>query len=294
MENTEPLKTYDCIEQDCGRKFDSKEKLIEHYSNRHPGVEYKENKQETIKDNSTILKNLYVKIHLLESVIEKETIQQYNMDNMPNYDILNSSSSSENEAKEKKVKTAKDELREMLQEPISTVANDDNTNSIILPNKVIEVSDEMIGIGTKFENYLDIKDIDLSRHHLAVFRDQCNIAFSNLSEVVMLNLSFNWLTYSYDIRFFSKLQQLFINDNKIDDISFCESLPQLEVLNAENNNICDVSPLVKCSMLQVLRLGQNKIKYENSTLKTIYYLKNLRELTINDNPVSVILYLLLL
>lgn len=297
MENKESKTTFDCIEKDCGRKFDSKEKLLEHYRNRHPGIQYKENPKETIKDSVTMLENLYAKINSLESQMENETVHQYNLDNMPNYDILSSSSSSssdnENKAKttKKKTLTAKDEFTKMINEPTAmTLAGDDKlmSSSIILPNKVIEISEEMIGMGKTYEHYMDIKEIDLSRHHLAVFRDECNISFSNLSEVVSLNLSFNWLTYSYDIRFFANLQQLFINDNKIDDITFCEHLPLLEVLNAENNEICDISPLMKCSMVQILRLRQNKIKYENSTLKTIYSLKNLRELTINDNPVSVL------
>ena len=92
------------------------------------------------------------------------------------------------------------------------------------------------------------------------------------------------MTFTYDIRFFTKLKELYLNDNKIDDLSFAESLPNLEILNAENNEITYITCLNKCLNLKILKLSQNKIEFLNSTLNTIKNLRKLEELTIKDNP----------
>ena len=92
------------------------------------------------------------------------------------------------------------------------------------------------------------------------------------------------MTYTYDIRFFTKLRELYINDNKIDDLSFSESLPNLEILNAENNQISFITSLNKCPKLKILKLSLNKIEFLKSTLNTLKNLKQLVELSIKDNP----------
>ena len=39
------------------------------------------------------------------------------------------------------------------------------------------------------------------------------------------------------------LEELYINDRKIDDISFCELLPQLKILNCENKETTYITSL---------------------------------------------------
>ena len=57
-----------------------------------------------------------------------------------------------------------------------------------------------------------------------------DINFTEIPNIKKLNLSYNLMTFTYDLRLFKNLEELYINDNKIDDISFCEFLPQLKIL----------------------------------------------------------------
>ena len=150
--------------------------------------------------------------------------------------------------------------------------------------KIIEITDEMIFKNTKYEDYDEFIELDLSKRNIASFMNNRNVSFEEFTELQKLNLSYNWITYTYDIRFFTKLKELYINDNTIDDLSFCESLPNLVILNAENNQISFITSLAKCTNLKILKLSLNKIEYLNSTLNSIKSLINLEELTIKDNP----------
>ena len=75
-----------------------------------------------------------------------------------------------------------------------------------------------------------------------------------------------------------------ISYNKIDDISSLEYLEDLEILQAENNEIFSISSLNRCGKIQIVEIASNKIKFESSTYKTMQHLKNVKELTINNNP----------
>ena len=111
-----------------------------------------------------------------------------------------------------------------------------------------------------------------------------DVNFTEIPNLKKLNLSYNWMTFTYDLRLFKNLEELYINDNKIDDISFCEFLPQLKILNCENNEITYITSLKKCQNLKILKLSQNKIQYMNSTLGVFKSLNLLEELTIKENP----------
>ena len=150
--------------------------------------------------------------------------------------------------------------------------------------KIIEITDDMIFKNSHYEDYDEIIELDLSKQNIASFMNNRNIPFQEFTELQILNLSYNWMTYTYDIRFFKKLKELYINDNKVDDLSFCESLPHLEILNAENNQISFITSLNKCTNLKILKLSLNKIEFLKSTLNTFKNLKKLQELTIKDNP----------
>lgn len=100
----------------------------------------------------------------------------------------------------------------------------------------------------------------------------------------VLNLSYNELYEINDIISLENLKELDISNNKIEDISFCENLPNLTNFNAENNNIITITSLNICSKMKILKISNNKIKYLNSTLRTIKNLLNLEELSIKGNP----------
>ena len=285
--------------------------------------EDKEKKEKLEKErHSIILDNLYSKINSLENYFENEASElqkQFELSEIPVFDDINMENEDQHENENEKEKEnqknidlKKDEeyIKEKLRDDSNLkeekkaevldnkdkdkekVNEDNNINEFDLTQqqknydkgKIIEITDDMIFAGTKFEDYDEIIELDLSKKNIASFMNNRNVPFEEFTELQKLNLSYNWMTFTYDIRFFTKLKELYLNDNKIDDLSFAESLPNLEILNAENNEITYITCLNKCLNLKILKLSQNKIEFLNSTLNTIKNLRKLEELTIKDNP----------
>ena len=285
--------------------------------------EDKEKKEKLEKErHSIILDNLYSKINSLENYFENEASElqkQFELSEIPVFDDINMENEDqlekekENEKKKENqenvdLKKEEESIKEKLKDDSNLkeetnkevldnkenekVNNDNNINQFDLTQqqknydkgKIIEITDDMIFAGTKFEDYDEIVELDLSKKNIASFMNNRNVPFEEFTELQKLNLSYNWMTFTYDIRFFTKLKELYLNDNKIDDLSFAESLPNLEILNAENNEISYITCLNKCLNLKILKLSQNKIEFLNSTLNTIKNLRNLEELTIKENP----------
>ena len=153
-------------------------------------------------------------------------------------------------------------------------------------DKIITITEDLIisNSDSQIEDLDDITTLNLSKKNIASFMNNRDINFSEIPNLKKLNLSYNWMTYTYDIRLFTNLEELYLNDNKIDDISFCEFLPSLKILNCENNEITYITSLKKCRNLKILKLSLNKIQYLNSTLNIFKSLNLLEELTIKDNP----------
>ena len=153
-------------------------------------------------------------------------------------------------------------------------------------DKIITITEDLIisNSDSKIEDLDDITTLNLSQKNIASFMNNRDVNFSDIPNLKKLNLSYNWMTYTYDIRLFTNLEELYLNDNKIDDISFCEFLPSLKILNCENNEITYITSLKKCHNLKILKLSLNKIQYLTSTLNIFKSLNLLEELTIKDNP----------
>ena len=153
-------------------------------------------------------------------------------------------------------------------------------------DKIITITEDLIisNSDSKIEDLDDITTLNLSQKNIASFMNNRDVNFSDIPNLKKLNLSYNWMTYTYDIRLFTNLEELYLNDNKIDDISFCEFLPSLKILNCENNEITYITSLKKCNNLKILKLSLNKIQYLTSTLNIFKSLNLLEELTIKDNP----------
>ena len=229
-----------------------------------------------------LLNNLFGQINSLEKYLEKdcEFHKTFTLPEVPDYDKMYDSDEDTTEKKENK--EIKDKQNEI--------------NNIKEDKKIYEITNEMIFNNEKNkgkenddtlyddEKYKEIIEINLSKNNLIKFKNNKNIPFEKLTELNILNLSYNMLSDINDIIFFENLKELYINNNKIEDLSFCESLPNLLILNAENNNIITITSLNICSKLKTLKLSFNKIKYLNSTLRTIKNLKYLDNLTIKENP----------
>jgi len=299
---------------ECGRRFSTQKELETHIKTRHPKlnnskIEIKESKEEKEKK---ILDNLFSQINSLEKYAETEGEnfhKKLDLPELPNYDDLIglnddyeedekeeninlSNEKNENENENENLNNEND-LKEENERPKSLISNKiiseklyngEEIRNNIKDNKIIEISEEMIFENQNTDNYDDIIEIDLSRKNIASFMNNRKISFEKLEELTKINLSYNWISYSYDLRFFKKLKIVELNDNVINEISFVESLPDLEYLNVENNQINSITSLNQCPKLKVLKIQLNKLEYQNSTMRTLQNLINLNELTIKDNP----------
>ena len=212
-----------------------------------------------------LLNNLFGQINSLENYLEKdcEFHKTFIVPEIPNYDKMYDSDDED----EKKVKE-------------NIIIKDKN-------EKISEITNEMIFNNydkSDDEKYKEIHELNLSKKSITNFKNHKKVSFEKLSELFVLNLSYNELYEINDIISFENLKELYINNNKIEDISFCEYLPNLYIFNAENNNIITITSLNICSKMKILKLSNNKIKYLNSTLRTIKNLLNLEELSIKENP----------
>ena len=218
-----------------------------------------------------LLNNLFNQINSLDNYLEKdcEFHKQFTLPDVPDYDKMYDSDEDNNKGKEEiKVKP-------------KNIINETNSEK-----KIYEITYDMIYNNNDLDEgkYKEIKEINLCKKNLMIFKNNKKINFEKLSELNLLNISHNYLTDINDVHFFENLKELYLNNNKIEDISFCEKLPNLAILNAEYNNIITITSLNICSKLKILKLSHNKIKYLNSTLRTIKNLKNIDELSIKENP----------
>ena len=283
----------------------------------------KDEKKEKLQKekNKIILDDLYSKINSLENYFENENLElqkQFELPEMPiiddillenekieqneNKDIKDNESNNNNinteinkdEDKNKKNET-KNKKDENIDKKIPDIKNKEDHNiendlneqqKNYDKDKIITITEDLIisNSDSQNEDLEDITKLNLSKKNIASFMNNREVDFSEIPNLKNLNLSYNWMTYTYDIRLFTNLEEVYLNDNKIDDISFCEFLPSLKILNCENNEITYITSLKKCRNLKTLKLSLNKIQYLNSTLNIFKSLNLLEELTIKDNP----------
>ena len=221
-----------------------------------------------------LLNNLFNQINSLDNYLEKdcEFHKEFTLPDVPDYDKMYDSDE-DNEDNNKK--------KEEIKVKPKNIINEMNSE-----NKIYEITYDMIYNNNDFDygKFKEIKEINLCKKKLMTFKNNVKINFEKLTELNLLNISHNYLSDINDVHFFENLKELYINNNKIEDISFCENLPNLAILNAEYNNIITITSLNICSKLKILKLSHNKIKYLNSTLRTIKNLKNIDELSIKENP----------
>ena len=219
-----------------------------------------------------LLNNLFGQINNLENYLEKdfEFHKEFKLPEVPDYDTMYDSDEEKKDIKENnkiKKKEKNENIYEITEEMIF---------KNIKENKDNEINND--------DRYKDIHELNLSKKNIINFKNNKDISFEKLQELYILNLSDNLISEANDIKYFENLRELYMNNNKLEDINFCEFLPNLIILNFENNSIITITSLNICVKLKVLKLANNQIKYLNSTLRIFKNLKNLEEITIKNNP----------
>jgi len=108
------------------------------------------------------------------------------------------------------------------------------------------------------------------------------LLFENLKNLSILYLNSNKISDISSIQYLHHLSVLCLNNNKIGDISTLENLNNLISLHLSGNKISDLSPLKNLSHLMGLFLCQNQIK-DISPLKD---LMNLTILDLSENKIN--------
>lgn len=253
-----------CEEKECGRKFNSSELLMQHYKKWHVHLYDKYNRRENL------LANLFSKIDSLEKDISETTNMGQIFDLVPEVDI---------EQEENLSGTSLNNYNSQTRS-INVVMTGDN----FFEDKISEVTEDMIGLGTDFKYYSEIEEINLESRNIFCFKTERCLEFKKLSSLLTLNISSNFIKDITDLKYLTTLTQLIIRNNKIENISSCEYLEQLRVLDAEDNEIFSITSLNKCKYLEVLKIKNNKLEYQTSTSQALKNLKSLKELTIKNNP----------
>ena len=123
--------------------------------------------------------------------------------------------------------------------------------------------------------------IDLNSLQLKIFTEQdaldyCSINNINPDDITELYLGWNELTDISGIRLFKNLKKLWLNENKITDIS---DLKDLKTLIIAINKIKDISVLKYLNNLEFLNIKDLKLKSDQ-----IEYIKLLKNLEILYSP----------
>ena len=99
-----------------------------------------------------------------------------------------------------------------------------------------------------------------------VLKRLCERGILNNQDGIVTYLDYDELAMADHIGFvsnFPNLKQLYVQGNKLTDLTFTENLPQLTHLDVTNNYITDLRPLQKLQRLETVWCGENSISQGN-------------------------------
>ena len=270
------LLKYTCRAPGCGKKFSTQKRLEIHISSKHPQLYSLLSSPDStdLNFNKNPIENLLfsskIKSNMLQPIKKKPIFS--NIDN--SIEKLNIKFN---------INCLKNDI------PFENKKNINTNSENIMIN---EINDDLIfnEENNVYEDYTEIINLDLSKKNINNFENNKNIPFEYFIRIEKINLSYNNISKSTDLKFFTNLKILIINNNKINDISFCENLQNLEHFNINSNEITSIENLRKCNKLKFLDISNNKIENIINTLKTFKKLKNLEELNIINNPFIINLF----
>ncbi|XP_031445918.1 leucine-rich repeat-containing protein 72 isoform X2 [Phasianus colchicus] len=111
--------------------------------------------------------------------------------------------------------------------------------------------------------------------------------FKRNVDVLVLYLARQGLRSIPSLSLFRRLRYLWINNNKIQDLSFLEKNYCLTELYLNNNELTDISGALKnLHSLQILLLHNNQLKHLGETVKELKGIISLRTLNLFYNPLA--------
>jgi len=139
------------------------------------------------------------------------------------------------------------------------------------------------------KNLDSLIELKISKGNITDIIDLIGVNFSSLK---ILNLSINKIkdiSILKDVEFNSKLQELYLNNNEINDLSLFNNniFTNLKILFLSYNYISDISPLkfILINNCEILTLDNNKINDIN-IFKNIKNFRKLKNLSLSNNPIN--------
>lgn len=148
----ENVETYSCEEKGCGRKFESVDKLMDHYKRRHKNLYEKHLSGKKPDDKSKkLLDELYDKINDIEK----------NAENLIDYDDIEKEVEKTIIFNEENI-NFKEETNSMKSKSnsMSLTTSENFSNQNQNQKKVTVITDEMIGVGSKYADYDEIDEVN--------------------------------------------------------------------------------------------------------------------------------------
>ena len=105
------------------------------------------------------------------------------------------------------------------------------------------------------------------------FKSEKENKIINLKKICYNNKKLKLMPIMKDLKY---VEILFLNDNEISTLSFCQDLPNLKELYMKNNNITDIKEidyLSVCKNLHTIYLKGNPIQLNNNQI----YLKKIKK-----------------
>ncbi|EGR30746.1 leucine rich repeat protein [Ichthyophthirius multifiliis] len=152
---------------------------------------------------------------------------------------------------------------ENIEQKIQKSPQKDKKNELLQKQQTLEILDQQQIINQTGNN-------DLQEINILVLREKNLLFFKN--------------TEKLDLSLLNNLEYLSLTHNYISNIEGISSIPNINLLeiNLEYNNIIDISPIYHHIQLKKLYLSQNQIQ----SIKGLYVLKNLQTLTLSNNKIK--------
>ena len=144
--------------------------------------------------------------------------------------------------------------------------------------EIVFKDEKLINVLSNKKNVKDInsKEIQLNFEWKKLVSDIKEVTSISWMYEDIKDLSWIWI--------FINLQELYLNDNNIENITPLAKLINLNILDLSSNKIENITPLAKLEQLRLLDLSSNKI--ENITSLT--NLKQLTGLSLIDNNIWIL------
>ncbi len=116
----------------------------------------------------------------------------------------------------------------------------------------------------------------------AIYKRTGDILPKDVADLTVLRADYDDIERLDGIEHLIHLEELYLNENRISDISVLSRLTSLKKLNINGNSIRDIAPLARLTSLTELDMRRNQIQ----DVSALSDLRSLKKLTMSSNPIG--------